>query len=113
MSKSYKELNALPAEKFLDWEFFKTNYEIENSKEAVEKAYAKAYDMLKDAKAFYIGETSVWSADLKSGGFLSSYEGIGYHALSCYVLKAALDLNLTIQVHRLNKPRKTIFQGVK
>jgi len=102
----YATLNKLPAHTFLDWEKFKTNYAIEQNEEYTLKRYNEALKISQEAQEVFISASGTWGADLKNGGLLSSYEGIGYHAGSAWMLKGFLDGPASIVVYRDNQQFK-------
>jgi hypothetical protein len=102
---NYEYLNNLPANSFLNPNLFATLADTfpENITNGyAEKQYQKALDTAKDAEYFTISAKSTWGAVMKSGGILSSCEGIGYHACTKDLLRGMLDSGLPIYVYRYN-----------
>lgn len=97
--KSYSVLNALPAAAFLDPKNFLTAYDGRNAQYAKEQ-YEKGVEIGRQAKAIHISAGTVWSASMKSGSALCSYEGIGYHACTADLLRGFLDSGAQIVVSR-------------
>ena len=95
---SYTELNNRPASAFLDASAFRTGWDTDA--ERAKEAYRKASEEMKGYKAFHVGAGGVWCADCKDGSFLSSCEGIGYHAYTAELLQAALDADCEFYVYR-------------
>jgi hypothetical protein len=101
---AYSVLNAMPARDFLDPSKFVTESDARNKARGYDaEQYAKGLEIGKNAKTIYISCGSVWSAELKSGSSLLSYEGIGYHACTADLLRGFLDSGCAIIVHRLTE----------
>jgi len=99
----YSEINKLSPNEYLNWEKFKTEHEIGSNIDIVDKAYKEGLKYSEQADAIFIGENGVWSADLKGGSYVSSYEVIGYHACSAWKLKGFLDGPASLIVYRKGK----------
>jgi len=96
---TYRELNSRPASAFLNASAFHTAFDGGVDRGA--EKYRETFELCKGFKAFHIGAYGTWSADCKDGSFMSSYEGIGYHAYTAYLLQAVLDSDCAFFVHRL------------
>ena len=101
--RSYKVLNALPAEAFLDPEAFVTSWEGEKDtaykakqRKAALDASARAYET---GGSVYVLENGTWGAS-GSGWCLTTYEGIGYHAGTAEVLRGLLEGPAAFYVYR-------------
>ncbi len=99
MSKPYKELNAMPPESFLNPSLFITDYDTINPKRADEQ-YASGLETGRRCKAIIICANGTWSADTNDGGWITSYEGIGYHAHTASLLRGFIDSGTKIVVYR-------------
>lgn len=98
---SYEWLNSLPAQAFLDPNNFLTEYDEQNKARGYDQEqYRKGLETGRAAKSIHISENSVWGAEMKSGGMLSSSEGIGYHACTADLLRGFLDSGCEIIVYR-------------
>ena len=105
MSQPYNILNKLPAETFLDPTKFTTSYD---TAEGGERAYNDAMAVGQRATTIHIESTGVWSASMKDGSSLQSYQGIGYHANTAALLKGFLDSGARIVVSRWDGSGKEI-----
>jgi hypothetical protein len=65
------------------------------------KQYQHGLDIGRNASSVHIAVNSTWSARMKDGASLSSYEGIGYHACTADLLRGFIDSGVRIVVHRL------------
>lgn len=99
----YNILNALPAKAFL----LPNNFVLSSDarqQEYCREQYKTGLQAGKDAKMIFITYGSTWAATMKSGSYLTSYEGIGYHAGTADLLRGFLDSGCPIVVHRLWGP---------
>jgi hypothetical protein len=114
--KPYSELNAMPAESFLNPSLFgwptpcvePTGYALEQ--------YNKGLAIGQKSLSVHIACNSTWGGSGKNGGQTSSYEGIGYHAGTGWLLKGFLDSGVPIVVYRMAKGvpiTETWIQGTK
>jgi hypothetical protein len=87
-----------PASAFLNSLAFTTDFDVDDEK--MEKRYEQEAAKCAEYTEFSIAINGVWSARTKSGGCVSSYERIGYHAYSADLLQAALDSDCAIYVYR-------------
>jgi hypothetical protein len=110
MSKSYKELNALPPETFLDQDKFVTDWDTINPHKATEQ-YNKGVEIGQKADSIFIAADGTWGASMKDKSSLTSYEGIGYHAHTASLLKGFLASGAKIIVYRRDKPPTVIKEA--
>lgn len=111
---TYEFLNALPAIAFLNWEQFKTELDgtyPTHAAYAVEQ-YQKGLKIGAESVRVGINPCGTWFADMKGGGMMTSYEGIGYHAHTAELLKGFIDSGCEIIVLR-NDGSRTIVQETK
>ena len=110
--KSYAELSALPAEAYLNPNNFVTDWDNINPAQA-KKQYEEGLRIGREANTIVIATNSVWSASLKNGAALTSYEGIGYHAHTASLLKGFLDSGAKVVVYRrlVNSVESIVIQG--
>lgn len=99
--KPYSELNAMPASAFLNPDNFITDWDrLYPRSEYKAEQYAKGLAHGKDAEYIIISANSTWGAKLKNGGYLTAYEGIGYHSHTASLLRGFLDSGAKILVYR-------------
>lgn len=101
---SYKVLNAMSAESFLNPELFVTEYDNLSShieQGTKEKQYRTGLKVSREAKCVFISAYGTWGADLGNGTSLSAPEGIGYHACTADLLKGFLDGPAPVKVYRM------------
>lgn len=72
-----------------------------------EKRYQDGLKVGKDAKAVVVGPTDVWSAQMKDGASLQSYERIGYHANTKAFWQGVLDSGVKVIVYRVVEGKLT------
>lgn len=104
----YDELEALPAERYLDSSFFKTKFDDmfndngNNAKDQYETGFATGMEF----GLIEISDRSVWSArDIDGGslkGSLISNEGIGYHRNTKDLLQGFIDSGAKIVIKRFD-----------
>jgi hypothetical protein len=97
---NYAELNALPPETFLHPERFVTEYDGVKNEAYRKQQYTKGLEQGKRACCIWIAANGTWGADTLEGGFISSYEGIGYHAGTADLLRGFLDSGCQVKVYR-------------
>jgi hypothetical protein len=95
----YHEIEKLPAEAFLNPNNFTTDWD-KMSPGYAEEQYQTGLKYGKECSKITISERGVWGGTLKNGGYLSSYEGIGYHSCTSHLLKGFLDSGVEIHVYR-------------
>jgi hypothetical protein len=71
-----------------------------------EGAWQDGYNCGKLAEEINIAINNVWSACMKNGGTMQSYERIGYHAKSGDRLNGMIASGATIKVHRVGDDNK-------
>ncbi|RPJ40128.1 MAG: hypothetical protein EHM35_00550 [Planctomycetaceae bacterium] len=101
----YAELRALSPETYLAWEQFDTpfdGYTPNVVRDLASEQYTKGLRYGQDATMIHIAVNGTWSTETKTGGCLSSCEGIGYHACTKDLLRGFLDSGTPITVHRWN-----------
>ena len=94
----YRTLNALPAETFNEPARFGT---VNDTSEGAARQYAEGLKIGATAEYVCVGAFGTWSAKLKCGASLTSYEGIGYHANTAALWKGFLDSGTKVVVHRI------------
>lgn len=120
MYAGYDELCELPAAAYLEWENFRTPFDVLGD-EMAQKQYVKGLKYGKKSKqakggagAVQIRADGTWGCDLpatlpgSAGGYVSSYEGIGYHRATADLLRGFIDSGARIVVHRWNGPAVVI-----
>jgi hypothetical protein len=105
----YKTLTALPARKYLDWQFFRTDWDVTPAR--AEKAYQKGVETGKSARYVFISANGTWGAVMLDGGMITSYEGIGYHAHTADLLHGFIDSGAAIVVYRYGAAGATQIAG--
>jgi hypothetical protein len=106
MYKGYSELEKLPAEAYLEWENFDTLFdELPVNLEKAQDAYQKGLDVGKEYDEITLSVRGVWGAH-KENSHCQSYEGIGYHANTKWLLKGFLDSGCPIAVYRFGESEK-------
>jgi len=103
--KPYSVLEKLPAEDYLNPDNFRTSFDKLHSPAREAEKHQEGYNLGKSAVEVHIGVNSVWGAKLRNGGSASSYEGIGYHALTHALLRGILDSKCKLVVHRWSKEK--------
>jgi hypothetical protein len=105
----YKTLTALPPQKYLDWKFFKTDWDITPAR--AEEIYRKGLKIGAEARYVFISANDTWGAAMLDGGTITSYEGIGYHAYSSDLLHGFIDSGAAIVVYRYGVNGATQIAG--
>jgi len=97
---SYTVLNSLPADSFLNpWNFGMPSPGI-NPEGYAKEQYDKGFKKGQASLYVSIACNSTWGAKGKDGSSTSSYEGIGYHAGTGWLLKGFIDSQVPIVVYR-------------
>jgi len=65
-----------------------------------EKQYQKGLDIGRKANLVSISIYGSWTAQMKDGGSMTSYEKIGYHANTAGLLQGFLESGVVIKVYR-------------
>ena len=115
MNTTYDQLNALPAAAFRNPINFITPFDTwhENvSKGYARKQYEKGRAISQNARAVYVSANGTWCAKMRDGTFVSSCEGIGYHACTADLLRGFLDGYAPLIVYR-DTPEGIIETEVK
>lgn len=97
---TYKELEALPPEAYLDPENFRTDWDKMHCPAREAERHEEGYKLGKSAVCVSLDYRGVWGASLRNGGQVTSYEGIGYHALTHAFLRGILASKCKLVVHR-------------
>ncbi len=100
---NYTELNRLPAKSLMSPVDFRTDFDQypENVKTNLAvRQYQKGLEIGQQAKHVFITAGTTWGSVNKNGSQTSSYEGIGYHAGTAYLLHGFLDSGVPIYVYR-------------
>lgn len=104
MYNGYNQLNDLEPQKFLNWQDFRTAFDVPNDQIATEQ-YNKGLETGRAAIEIQIRQNSTWGAQV--GGinpsYISSYEGIGYHRATADLLRGFLESGAPIVVYRYGK----------
>lgn len=103
---SYQVLCALPPEAFLKADLFYTDWDARRpeSGEAYLDEYRRRYEeglkQGRESVCVYIATNGTWGAATKTGGSVTSYEGIGYHRMTQAFWKGVLDSRVQIIIYR-------------
>lgn len=100
MSKPYSVLEKLPAEAYLNPENFYTDWDAMHSPARHAEKMQEGYNVGKSALTVSFDHRGVWGATLRNGGCVTSYEGIGYHALTSDFLAGILASKCRVVVYR-------------
>lgn len=92
-------LSQMPATDFLDTTKLVTNYDGLN-REYGNEQYNKGLEIGSKATEVHISVRNVWSAKLKTGGHMQSYETIGYHSGTAALMRGFIDSGVKIVVWR-------------
>lgn len=107
----YRELNDLKPETFLDWEAFDCPLDALGEGKGIDKEkYQKGLDIGHRSRYVFISCNGTWGARGKDGSQTTSYEGIGYHSCTRWLLKGFLDSGVPFKVYR-SGPRETWIVG--
>ena len=99
--RPYSELEQLAPTAYLEWEQFQTDFDgLEANVARQEENHQRGIDIGNRSAYVCISATGVWGAKGKDGSHTASYEGIGYHAGTAYLLKGFLDSGVPIVVYR-------------
>jgi hypothetical protein len=109
----YKELNDLKPEAFLVWEAFDTAFDGPyGGGERGTEQYQKGLEIGHKSRYVFICCNSTWGARGKDGSQTSSYEGIGYHSCTKWLLRGFLDSGCPVKVYR-SGPNATWIVGTE
>jgi len=109
----YSEIEALPPEAFLDPSRFVSGFD---RKETGTDQYLTGLETGLDWRIIQINYRGVWGASDRrdgSGGSLTSYEGIGYHANTSALLQGFLDSPAMVTVGRWFKDQPITSTVIK
>lgn len=101
-NRSYKQLAAFKPRAYLNWRNFVTDYPLDADPNHPRQGeqYAAGLKTGREAREIHLSIKGVWSARMKNGSSIQSYEGIGYHASTASLLRGFLDSGAPIIVHR-------------
>lgn len=78
-------------------EEFQSKLDIFSSESYKESQYQKGIKIGKEANEVIIGENWVWSAQMKDGSNIYSYEKLGYHAHTAALFQGFIDSGVKIR----------------
>lgn len=104
--QTYQQLNSRPASDFLNPDNFVTSYDSLSYTNAAQQ-YIKGLMAREHYKNVFISANGTWGAHTHTGGLVTSYEGIGYHANTADLLRGWLDSGIPIVVYRNSKDGDT------
>lgn len=107
---TYTEIENLAAEAFLNPDNFVTAYDKMHDAEKRQAKYACGLEYSNTHERIIINHKGVWSARNYSGILTSSCEGIGYHAITCELLRGFLDGTAQIIIMRWIEDRKEMVK---
>lgn len=96
----YAHLRALPPAAYLRPENFITEWPADKDPAKCERRYQEGLALGPRVRCFNVCANGTWSADMLDGGYMSSYEGIGYHACSAAFLRGILDSGAAVRIYR-------------
>ena len=85
---------------FLYPDNFMTGFDGPRNMEYSLEQYYKGRQIGKDADCIHIAVNDVWGASMKDGSSVASYEKIGYHAATAFLLQGFLESGCKVLVHR-------------
>lgn len=98
---SYKYLNALSPEAFLNPDNFETPYDsLECNQARRIEQYKEGLKIASESISVGISACGTWFACGKDGSMTTSYCGIGYHANTSSLLRGFLDSGCKVIVYR-------------
>ena len=103
MSKPYSTLNKLSPESFLTPSNFVTDFDKMHDESKKRAKYLEGLKIGSESKEVFISQNTTWGAVGKGGGMTTSYEGIGYHALTAHLLQGFIDSGCKMTVYREGK----------
>jgi hypothetical protein len=117
--RTIDQLSQMPATDFLDTTKLISDYDALNSQYGIEQ-YNKGLEIGHSATEVHISIRNVWSARMKNGGIMQSYETLGYHSGTAALMRGFIDSGVTIVVWRQNTlddgsytVTDTVIQGVR
>lgn len=110
----YRTIEALPPSAYLTPTTFRTSFDTLPVNVARQTArYEDGLKVSREAREVSISARGTWSATLLTGGHLTSYEGIGYHANTEAFLRGLLAGPAPIVVYRLTPEGEVTRTEVK
>lgn len=103
-------LTEMTPEMFLNAENLKSEMDGWSKPEYAQQQYEKGLETGKQANYVSVAVNNVWSAGMKSGGHLSSYEKLGYHGRTWNFWQGVLDSGCKIVVYRENIKGPTVIK---
>lgn len=97
---NYSQLEKLPVKAYLNPQNFVTDFDSMHKQEKKDAQYQKGLEIGQTSHEITINYKSVWSAQGLDSSHTSSYEGIGYHAVTSDLLRGFLDSGTPIVVLR-------------
>lgn len=98
--KQYSELEKLSVSDYLNPQNFVTDWDSMHDAEKRAAKYQESLRIGQESRQLFINYNSVWHADGLNGSHTSSYEGIGYHAVTSELLRGFLDSGKPIVIVR-------------
>ncbi len=98
--KQYSELEKLSVSDYLNPQNFVTDWDSMHGAEKRAAKYAEGLRIGTESREIFINYKSVWGAKGLNGSHTSSYEGIGYHAITSELLRGFLDSGKPIVIVR-------------
>ena len=98
--KQYSELEKLSVSDYLNPQNFVTDWDSMHGQEKRAAKYAEGLKIGAESRELFINYNSVWGAKGLNGSHTSSYEVIGYHAITAWLLRGFLDSGKPIVVLR-------------
>jgi hypothetical protein len=98
---------TLTPEQFLDAANLASPLDSWSTQAYAEEQYRKGLKLGAEATIVHVAVNDTWSAWMKDGAGLSSYEKLGYHAHTQALWRGVLDSGVAIKVHRLEWPAGT------
>ena len=90
----------LSAEAFLDADNLASDLDSWSKPSVGEEKYADGLKTGKNAETVYVAINNVWSARMKDGSSLQSYEKLGYHGRTSDFWRGILESGCSIVVYR-------------
>lgn len=97
---TYSEIEKLPVDAYLNPDLFGTSYDQMHSEERKTAKELEGYELGLKCRVFVINWRGVWSAEIRDRSYITSCEGIGYHAITKWFLMGVLRSNCPIVVYR-------------
>jgi len=108
--KPYSELEALAPEKYLDWEFFVTDFDaMPVNRARAQEAYEKGLETGRENEVVFVTGRGTWGAK-RPDCQTTSYEGIGYHANTAHFWHGVLDSGCRVEVYRYRTTEPVVIK---